>query len=81
MFDSRVAFLGMPANGLVLVVAVAASIIGLVWMRRMLTIEPETHSFRATSPRTRRAGAVAATGLVIAGVLLVLAALGAIRLS
>jgi len=79
MLDARVAFLGVPADLLVLAIAVAGSIVGLVWLRRILTIEPETHSFRATAASSGRARIVITVGLILVAALLALASLGALR--
>jgi hypothetical protein len=80
MSEVPIDVLGIPAGLLVLAAAVLGAIVGLVWLRRMLTIEPDARSFRATSGSARSWRLPAAIGLAAAGVLLVAAALGVIRL-
>lgn len=67
MFDQRIDVSGIPGD-VVLAVGVVGGVVGLLWLRRILTIEPETHSFRATAGRDRPwiaiAGAVVVIGLV-----------------
>jgi hypothetical protein len=70
MFDNRVSLLGLPADLLVLLVAVAGSIVGLLWLRRLLTIEPEVETFRATSARGGRGRVLVAVGLIMVAALL-----------
>jgi hypothetical protein len=80
MSEVPIDVLGIPAGLLVLAAAVIGAILGLVWLRRMLTIEPDAHSFRATSGSARPWRMPVAIGLAAAAVLLVAAALGVIRL-
>jgi hypothetical protein len=61
-FRQETEVLGLPANVLILLLGIGATLVGLWWMRRTLDIEPEMHSFRATAPapqnRLLRAGLV-----------------------
>lgn len=41
---------GVPVLLLILGFGVVMSIVGVVWVHRILTIEPDAHSFRATAP-------------------------------
>jgi hypothetical protein len=78
MFDERVSVRGVDVSVILLGIAVAGCVVGLVWLRRILTIEPESRSFRATagSPPWRSrllAAAIAAVALLILLVIAILA--------
>lgn len=70
----------MWATFIVLAIAVAGSVVGLLWLRRTLTIEPDVHSFRATSPPGTLRRALVGVGLVAAVMLLMAIGLRTIRL-
>lgn len=53
MFDDRPQLLGLPAEVIVLVVAVLGSVVGYAWLRRATGVEPEVRAFRATDPPRR----------------------------
>jgi hypothetical protein len=78
MFDDRLSLMGIPAEVIVLAVAVVGSVVGLIWLRRLLTIEPEVHSFRATAGRGRSWPAIGAAVVIIVLTALALLALPAI---
>jgi hypothetical protein len=78
MFDDRLSLMGIPAEVIVLAVAVVGSVVGLIWLRRLLTIEPEVHSFRATAGRGRSWPAIVAAVVIIVLTALALLALPAI---
>jgi hypothetical protein len=84
MFDNRVSVIGIPADVIVLAVAVGAAIIGLLWLRRIVTIEPEVHSFRSTAGHERSwsaiAGVVALVALIALLGLVMVLALSSLRL-
>ncbi len=50
MFRSTVNVGGLPAGVIVLIFGIVGTLLGWLFMRRALTIEPETHNFRATAP-------------------------------
>lgn len=78
--DAQVTLFGLPGQAVVLALAIVGGVVGLIWMRRLRTIEPEVHSFRATSAPARRGQVLIAVGLIATAILLAVIALGAIRL-
>ncbi len=76
MFDPRRSLFGVPASVIVLTMAVLGAVVGLLWMRRLLTIEPDTHTFRATARPARWGRLLVAAGLLVTGVLLAMLVLG-----
>jgi len=81
MFSLSATQLGGPAQVFTLGFAVVVAIVGLAWMRRTLTIEPDAHSFRATAPTHQWGRVLAAAGLLVAALLLAAVGLGVVRLS
>jgi hypothetical protein len=73
MFDSRQSIFGIPAEVIVLAVAVGAAVVGLLWLRSIVTIESEVHSFRATDPRGRPWIAIVAIVAVVTVLALLIA--------
>ena len=65
MFDDRVSVVSLPAELIVLAVGVGGVVVGLLWLRRIVTVESEPHSFRATADRPRRWPAIAAVLAVV----------------
>ena len=50
MFRNTVNIGGLPAGVITVVVATLLMVVGVVWFRRRMEVEPETHNFRATAP-------------------------------
>lgn len=53
MFGPHPGLFGIPAMAFILAFAAAISAVGIVWVRRLTEIEPESRSFRATASRPR----------------------------
>ncbi len=80
MFDARSSVPGVDVGAILLGVAVVGSVIGLLWLRRILTIEPETRSFRATAGSPPwRSRLLAATIAAVAPLILLVIAILALR--
>lgn len=74
VFDQRIDIFGIPVDLIVLAIGVVGGVVGLLWLRRILTIEPETRSFRATAGRDRPWVAIVGAVIVIGLVALAIAA-------
>ncbi len=78
VFDNRTALFGIPSNLLVLAVAAAFVVAGCLLLRRIVSVEPEAKSFRATDRLdatgvlTRAVALGAATFVLVLGALLLL---------
>ena len=49
MFDSRVSLWGLPLSTAIFAVAVAVLVAGVLWLRRITSVEGEPRTFRATT--------------------------------
>ena len=50
MFRNTVNVGGIPAQVIILGLGLVLMIVSVLWIRRLMNIEPETHNFRATAP-------------------------------
>jgi hypothetical protein len=75
MFRNTVNVGAIPAQVILLGFAIVAMVVGWLWIRRALDIEPDVHSFRATAPVSPNWLLRAGIGLGFVSIALVLFAL------
>ena len=75
MFESHVTWFGFPPGYVVIAVGLVGALIGLLWMRQIVSGEPETESFLATARRHTGPSAVKIFATALLGLALILAGL------
>jgi uncharacterized iron-regulated membrane protein len=76
-FDDRVSILGLDPLVIMAMFSVLVAIAYVWWIRRVIDIEPDVHSFRSTAPA--RPNVTLRAGLALAFVAAALAAIAAPR--